>query len=53
MRTNSENEEDLIKKRDLELQHALDIRKMYEAKLERTNQLFLAVTTKLVQVRYK
>lgn len=52
MRTKSENEEDLIKKRDIELKHARDIRRLYDSKLERTNQLFLEVKTRLVQVRY-
>ncbi|KAG8201444.1 hypothetical protein JTE90_024314 [Oedothorax gibbosus] len=46
-------EGDLIKKRKEELKHAQDIRKHYEKKLERANNLYMEITTFLRQVEQR
>lgn len=57
MQTNSSNgsrfEADLIRRREDELRHAQDIREHYEKKLERTNNLYLELSTVLLQLEQR
>lgn len=46
-------EADLIRRREGELRHAQDIREHYERKLERTNNLYLKLSTVLVQLEQR
>ncbi|XP_055376779.1 mitogen-activated protein kinase kinase kinase 13 [Condylostylus longicornis] len=46
-------EEDLIKRRTAEWQHAQDIRRVYEDRLEKTNKLFLELSECLTQLQEK
>lgn len=46
-------EEDLIKKRKNELKHAQDIREHYERKLERANNLYMELTSVLLQLEQR
>ena len=43
-------EEDLIQKKQEELRHATDIRELYEQKLEKANNLYLELSTVLLQL---
>ncbi|KAI1293559.1 Mitogen-activated protein kinase kinase kinase 12 [Halotydeus destructor] len=49
----SEEESELIKKRNEELQHARDIREHYERKLEKANNLYMEVTACLLQIEQR
>lgn len=46
----SEHEEDLIQKRREELQHAQEIRKLYERKLEEANNLYIELNTRIMRI---
>lgn len=43
-------EEQLISRREIELKHVLDIKELYDRKLERVNQLYLDLSTVLLQL---
>lgn len=49
----SEEEMELIRKRDEELEHARDIREHYERKLEKANNLYMEVTALLLQLEQR
>lgn len=46
-------EEDLIKKRKIELKHAQDIREHYERKLERTKQIYKQLSAVVLQLEQR
>lgn len=46
-------EEDLIKKRKIELKHAQDIREHYERKLERTKQIYEQLSAVVLQLEQR
>ena len=46
-------DEAMIKKRQEELQHAQDVRELYERKLERTNNLYLELSSVLLQIEQR
>ena len=43
-------EEDLVKKRREELRHAQDVREHYERKLARANNLYMELSTVMLQL---
>ena len=43
-------EEELIRRRREELKHAQDVREHYERKLERANNLYMELTTCMLQL---
>lgn len=49
----SEDESELIRKRNEELQHARDVREHYERKLDKANNLYLEVTACLLQLEQR
>ena len=49
----SEDESDIIRKRNEELQHARDIREHYERKLDKANNLYMEVTACLLQLEQR
>ena len=46
-------DEELIKRRQDELRHAQDIREHYEKKLERANNLYMELSTCLLQLEQR
>lgn len=46
-------EDDLIKKREIELKHAHDIREHYERKLARANELYMELSSAIFEIEQK